>query len=288
MTPQAKPAVPQSFTFYQPSVPITLPKPIDELTREEIRALIAKRTSSQGYFVYAGAPSPQHAFAVCYAGHWKTWVSGDGLTTRIREHLDNHHHHEYREKCQQEGVTVPSLDLSLAGDNTSNLVFSQRLLAEYLAQWAAVDDQAMRVVERHEFRRILLLCSRAPNLRDSDIPHRKKLTTVTSELYNAEMTCIKHELNKALGFVSVTSDLWSDEKLHSFMTVTIHYINSLGHALYSVFEDANIIDKNGHITFDNASNNDTLMAELERAFIDKGHPFERKLNRIRWVPEIGA
>ncbi|CEL63598.1 hypothetical protein RSOLAG1IB_10886 [Rhizoctonia solani AG-1 IB] len=318
MTPQAKPAVPQSFTFYQPSVPITLPKPIDELTREEIRALIAKRpvdytqpnpdhdapgpskrqckpTDKSDAVVLpptiaatipvghgsATQQRPRRVACECWSfmtacetkeppvgisraelvatdiadlesrvfrlcrrpqpatrircllcwfllGHWKTWVSGDGLTTRIREHLDNHHHHEYREKCQQEGVTVPSLDLSLAGDNTSNLVFSQRLLAEYLAQWAAVDDQAMRVVERHEFRRILLLCSRAPNLRDSDIPHRKKLTTVTSELYNAEMTCIKHELNKALGFVSVTSDLWSDEKLHSFMTVTIHYINSLG------------------------------------------------------------
>ncbi|CEL51475.1 hypothetical protein RSOLAG1IB_00010 [Rhizoctonia solani AG-1 IB] len=44
MTPQPKPVVPQSFTFYQPSVPITLPKPIDELTREEIRAPIAKHS----------------------------------------------------------------------------------------------------------------------------------------------------------------------------------------------------------------------------------------------------
>ncbi|CAE6498419.1 unnamed protein product, partial [Rhizoctonia solani] len=197
-------------------------------------------------------------------GRWKTWVNGDGLTTRICEHLDNHHHDEYRDKCQQEGVTIPSLGLTSA-DNTSNLVFSPRLLAEYLAQWAALDDQAMSVVERHEFRRILLLCSRAPNLRDSDIPHRTKLTTVTTELYKAEMIRIKHELNKALGFVSVTSDLWSDEKLHSFMAVTVHYINSLGdlsehllafrqikgrhtgenvgHVLYSVFEDANLTDK---------------------------------------------
>ncbi|CAE7226610.1 unnamed protein product [Rhizoctonia solani] len=154
-----------------------------------------------------------------FFGRWKTWVNGDGLTTRIREHLDNYHHHEYRTKCQQEGITVPSLNLTPTNDTTSNVVFSSRLLAEYLAQWAALDDQPMSVVDRPEFRRILLLCSRAPNLRDSDIPHRTKLTTITAELYEAEMTRIKHELNKALGFVSVTSDLWSDGKLHSFMAV---------------------------------------------------------------------
>ncbi|CAE6451810.1 unnamed protein product, partial [Rhizoctonia solani] len=139
-------------------------------------------TLNRGFFANAGALSLYREFAVYYAGfffgRWKTWANGDGLTNRIREHLDNHHHHEYHDKCQQEGVTVPSLNLTSVDDNTSNLVFSPRLLAEYLAQWVAIDDQAMRVVERDEFRRILLLCSRAPNLRDSDIPHRTKLTTV--------------------------------------------------------------------------------------------------------------
>ncbi|CAE6344915.1 unnamed protein product [Rhizoctonia solani] len=241
-------------------------------------------------------------------GRWKTWVNNDGLTNRIREHLEKHHPQEYHDKCEQEGVTVPTLNFTSSEDDTSDLVFSPGLLAEYLAQWAAIDDQAMRVVDRYEFRRVLLLCSRAPNLRDSDIPHRTKLTTVTTELYEAEMTRIKNELNKTLGFVSVTSDLWSDEKLRSFMAVTVHYINSLGdlsehllafrriegrhtgvnvgHALYGIFEDANLIDRIGHITLDNASNNDTLMAELERAFIDKGHPLDRKLNRIRCFPHV--
>jgi hypothetical protein len=53
----------------------------------------------------------------------------------------------------------------------------------------------MSVVDRPELRKILLLCSRAPNLLNSDIPHRTKLTAVTTELYEAEMTRIKHELN---------------------------------------------------------------------------------------------
>ncbi|CAE7086893.1 unnamed protein product [Rhizoctonia solani] len=242
---------------------------------------------SQGYFAYVAALSPQHGSVVSYVG----------------SHLGAGKH-----GCRQEGVVVPTLNLMLADGDTADVVFSPRLLAEYLAQWAAIDDQAMSVVERYEFRRVLLLCSRAPRLRDSDIPHRTKLTTVTTELYEAEMTRIKHELNNALGFVSATSDLWSDDKLHSFMAVTIHYINSLGdlsehllafrrvhgrhtganigHELYCIFEDANLIDKMGYITLDNASNNDTLMAELERAFIDKGHPLDRKFNRIRCFPHV--
>ncbi|CUA69010.1 hypothetical protein RSOLAG22IIIB_13906 [Rhizoctonia solani] len=237
-------------------------------------------------------------------GAWKTWANGDGVTNRLREHLDKHHMDEYCAKCHEEGVVVPALDSELARIADSLPAYTNWRLVEYLAQWVAVDDQAMSVIDRKEFRRVILYASQSPEpLHESDIPHRTKLTAVTSELYQEEMARIKTELAKTLGKVSVTSDLWSDNQLHSFMVVTLHYINSMGdlaehlyafrrirgshtganvgRVLYSVLEDAGIANKIGHITLDNASSNDTLMAELETTFNDKRSSFERKLNRIR-------
>ncbi|KAH7335765.1 hypothetical protein B0J17DRAFT_630001 [Rhizoctonia solani] len=74
-------------------------------------------------------------------GCWKTWGNNDGLITRICEHLDKNHPTKYHDKCHQEGVIVPTLNSVLTDNNTSDLVFLPQLLAEYLAQWAAIDDQ---------------------------------------------------------------------------------------------------------------------------------------------------
>ncbi|CAE6365245.1 unnamed protein product [Rhizoctonia solani] len=216
---------------------------------------------------------------------------------------------DYRDKCHEEGVTIPGVSYELSRLADSGPAYSNRGLEEHIAQWTAVDDQAMSVVDRKEFRRTILFASQAPQpLCESDIPHRTKLTKVSSELYREEMTRIKQELAKTLGRVSVTSDLWSDDQLHSFMAVTLHYINSLGdlaehlyafrrvrgshtgvnvgRILFGILEDADLVGKIGHVTLDNASNNDTLMAELEVAFNDKHSPFEKKLNRVRCFPHV--
>ncbi|CAE6490061.1 unnamed protein product [Rhizoctonia solani] len=334
VTPQPKAIVPRSFTFYQPSTPIILPKPIDELTREEIRAIIAKHSplvsESSKRPIDSADPNPDQnapgpskrqckptdksdavvlpptigatipvgrdgstqqrprrvacecwnfmtaceteeppvgtpraeliaadiadlesrVFRLCRRpqsatrircllcwilfGRWKTWVNSDGLTTRIREHLDNHHHHEYRDKCQQEEVTVPSLDPSLADDNTSNLVFSPRLLAEYLAQWAAVDDQAMRVVERYEFRRILLLCSRAPNLRDSgSIEFWKAHRNVFPLLYQIAMNVLPVRASSASSERAFSSSKLScTRERNNISAEHMEYLQVLKHSLH--------------------------------------------------------
>lgn len=39
------------------------------------------------------------------------------------------------------------------------------------------------------------------------------------------------------------------------------------------------------ITLDNASNNDTLMAQLEEYMVSKGMDFDRHGNRLRYVPK---
>ena len=39
----------------------------------------------------------------------------------------------------------------------------------------------------------------------------------------------------------------------------------------------------GQITMDNASNNNTMMEELEKIFRRRGIPFDRDGNRIRYI-----
>jgi hypothetical protein len=79
-----------------------------------------------------------------------------------------------------------------------------------------------------------------------------------------------------------------------------HTGSNIGQALFSIFDDAGITHKVGsfqplhpfcrshtihwqigHITLDNASNNNTLMAELEAALMEQGQVFGRHFNRIR-------
>ncbi|QRV87948.1 hAT family dimerization protein [Ceratobasidium sp. AG-Ba] len=168
---------------------------------------------------------------------------------------------------------------------------------------------AMNVVESKEFRQLLVLASEAPKLTDDDIPHRKKITKTIGELYIAEKERIKHALKNARGQISITSDLWSDGNLRAFMAVTAHYINqkgylaehliafrrikghhtgvNMGQVFFSILEEFEIVEKLGYITLDNASSNDTLMAELERVFQERGLiAFGRTLNRIRCFPHV--
>ncbi|QRW00609.1 hAT family dimerization protein [Ceratobasidium sp. AG-Ba] len=238
------------------------------------------------------------------SGIWRTWKNRDGGTTgRIREHMQKCHAEEFLPK-----VSYSPVHLAIKGD-TAKMEYSPRSFSECLARWMAVDDQAMNVVESKEFRQLLVLASQAPKLTDDDIPHRKKITKTIGELYIAEKERIKHALKNARGQISITSDLWSDGNLRAFMAVTAHYINqegylaehliafrrikghhtgvNMGQVFFSILEEFEIVEKLGYITLDNASSNDTLMAELERVFQERGLiAFGRTLNRIRCFPHV--
>ncbi|CAE6443976.1 unnamed protein product, partial [Rhizoctonia solani] len=292
-------------------VPCDSEKPPNDVPREEILASDAQHLESKPFKDFRRPKTERVRCPFCFRdlGEWHTWLLGKGgVTGRIREHMHNRHPDDYRERCIKGGVNPLGVNLEDPKDIDFDIEYSPALLAERIAQLVAVNDLALRVVESREFRRVIALCGRAPSVPDRDIPHRSKLTKTIGELYRTEIDQMKVDLNNALGLVSATSDLWSDEKLRAFMAVTLHYINSeghlaehlfafrriegrhtganIGHELLSVFEEAGIINKIGHITLDNASNNNTLMASLESALAERGQRFGRDLNRIRCIPHI--
>ncbi|QRV97807.1 hAT family dimerization protein [Ceratobasidium sp. AG-Ba] len=258
------------------------------------------------------------------SGKWTTWTNqSGGVTGRIREHMQKKHSEEFLPRVQPAHISLH------AGIDYSGLEYLSETFAKSLAQWIAVDDQAMNVVECPEFRKLLVLASRAPNLQDTDIPHQTKTTKTINELYMEEKSRIKHDLEvytyqfdilfnvyslpnlqNACGRVSITSDLWGDPNLRSYMAVTAHYINhegylaehliafrrvrghhsgeNLGRILFAILNEFGLTNKKlGHITLDNASNNNTLMEELEIVFKQQGlFTFGRTLNRIRCFPHV--
>lgn len=129
----------------------------------------------------------------------------------------------------------------------------------------------------------------------------------------------------SLGRISLTTDLWSDPNLDSYMAVTAHFMMRdetsgcivfrthliafrfidgphsgahLGQEFLKITDDLEISNKVchippslvmirtqriqfGQITMDNASNNNTLMAEIESELRRRGIPFDRNGNRLR-------
>ncbi|KAH9964911.1 hypothetical protein BC827DRAFT_1086744, partial [Russula dissimulans] len=61
-------------------------------------------------------------------------------------------------------------------------------------------------------------------LEDTDIPHQKKILTLMTNEFDDEYQNLKNDLKESLGRVSLTSDLWSDINLRSFMAVTAHWL----------------------------------------------------------------
>jgi hypothetical protein len=116
----------------------------------------------------------------------------------------------------------------------------------------------------------------------------------------------------SLGRISLTSDLWSDSNLTSFMAVTLHWIalnedNTLGlktalggfrwikdkHSgeniaarFVEILVELDILDKIGAITMDNASNNDTAMESFTKHLKDRGIGYNPQHQRIRCFAHV--
>ncbi|KAH6902448.1 hypothetical protein BKA70DRAFT_1113001, partial [Coprinopsis sp. MPI-PUGE-AT-0042] len=59
---------------------------------------------------------------------------------------------------------------------------------------------------------------------DKDLPHRTAMTKMILDEHKRELERLREELHNAVGRISYTLDLWSDQNRSSFMAVTAHYI----------------------------------------------------------------
>jgi hypothetical protein len=132
-------------------------------------------------------------------------------------------------------------------------------------------------------------------MKSSDIPSSQTLRRRLDPHYLSQKERLKYELKTAASKLSLTMDCWTSKNQHSFLGITVHYIDSswtirsslldfvpvngphtgenLAACLFSVLEDFKISEKIVAITTDNASNNDTMLASLGDLLLAKGIVF---------------
>ncbi|KAJ3563636.1 hypothetical protein NP233_g8817 [Leucocoprinus birnbaumii] len=194
--------------------------------------------------------------------------------------------------------------------------FSKEAFLSALQEFVVSTNSALHMLEHPKFRALLLLLRQ--DLEDSEIPHRNFLRNRIMASFDEFLVHVKAELEKTLGKVSLTTDIWTDPNLTPYIGVTAHWIDvqhfnspagprcllsmkarvigfrcipghhtgdHLAQALRFIVDRINITSKMGWTTMDNASNNDACMESFSQSL----HPrivFDPTEQRIRCFPHV--
>ncbi|EUC67677.1 hAT family dimerization protein [Rhizoctonia solani AG-3 Rhs1AP] len=251
---------------------------------------------------------------ICLVFHdkWHTWSNTNGgATDAPRAHIKKNFPHKYIASCQRIGYQLrDKADLKSCSLEVISDEITQDTTARYIAELVAEQDLAFNIVTSSTFRRLLCYVGQG-NITAEDIPERRIVEQAAADLSREEKDRIKLDLKNCEGRVSITSDLWSDHMDRSFMAVTGHYKKkmegkdtlvvellafrvvegmhsgvNLGAILFGILSEYEILGKLGTITLDNASNNDTMMEQLEFLMHEAGYSFDHEGNRVRCFPHI--
>ncbi|KAF5367905.1 hypothetical protein D9757_011237 [Collybiopsis confluens] len=192
---------------------------------------------------------------------------------------------EYRTKYITEGhlESNPEVD-------TDAPVYSKEAMVDAIMYHIIADDESIEVIESPFFR--TLIRTLRNDLKDSDIPKADSMRQRIEEALEEYLDKLKQEIHDtAEGDVQCTDDIWTDSRLRPFLAVTGHWIQAIKVKTLAGIETTELvyrsdligfclglINKIGHITSDNASNNDTFMSELANMLADEGRVTE-------WNPE---
>ncbi|KAF7334741.1 HAT family dimerization domain-containing protein [Mycena sanguinolenta] len=248
-----------------------------------------------------------------YEHHLEAWVEGcDQLKIPITAKEAAPHVEQYRiRKNQKTGST------STQEPGKKRTKFSQEAFVDAIVEWIVSDDQSINVAENQQLRNIFLMLR--SELKDSDIPHRTKIRQRVMEIWDEHLDKLESEMAAAIGKISTTMDLWTDQKKRPFMAVTGHWLEAtlvdtpsgpqyvlklrtdligflrvpgnhdgehLATAFLYIIDRIGITSKLGWVTLDNASNNDTFMTWLEIELQKRKIPFRKLHRRIRCFPHI--
>ncbi|KEP45954.1 hAT family dimerization protein [Rhizoctonia solani 123E] len=241
-------------------------------------------------------------------GIWKVWKNNlnGGSAKHIRAHLIKEHRSAYLAMCEQIHYAPPSASVKACDDEVNEPLTSEGIL-RHLTEWFAEDDISFNMVSHHGFRRFVNYIGQG-KVTAKDLPDRHTIATKAATLAVEAKERIKNEIKHARGKVSCTTDLWTDDSQRAFMCITAHFHDAhrrqvnrliafrviegshtggrLAENFFEVMEEFGIVQKLGWITMDNASNNDSMMAQLEEYMVTRGMDFDRHGNRLRCFPHV--
>jgi hypothetical protein len=223
--------------------------------------------------------------------------------SNIKRHITSHH----EELAEKLGLYSHA---PIDGIPVSHAPFNLELWIENLITWIIADDQALSVVDSPEFRDMLQ--SLYTSLPETNIPHCTMIHDRILKRYKQDRDELRKKLKESIGRVSLTSGLWSNRSMRSFMAITLHWIcctkegelklmtalggfcfvknkhdgRNIAQHLVNVLTELYILDRIGGITLDNASNNDSAMAELEDYFEECGLKYNAKQQQVRCVSHV--
>ncbi|KAJ3004761.1 hypothetical protein NUW54_g4661 [Trametes sanguinea] len=189
--------------------------------------------------------------------------------------------------------------------------WDQAVFTELLAEWIAACDQPFDAVEKPEFIKLLQFVHHRPTrLAVPSATTIKRRISEMSDDYVQELILL---LKGLPGKVSLSLDAWSSSNGYAFLAIVMHYVTNdwqLGtqsttliplqesesaseHAIggenmadvvWRTMAMYGITDRVLAINCDNATSNDTLLAEIEHRCNEVGIPFSATNARMRCVP----
>ncbi|KAI6041974.1 hypothetical protein EDC04DRAFT_2601279 [Pisolithus marmoratus] len=224
----------------------------------------------------------EESLSLCNIWQHSYSYSVKSSTTTCRGHLDSQHLLVYLNKMEENNWPVKSKYL-MAGSLSGKLPkFSIQGLHEFLVDFIVSDNQ------------------------DTDIPHHTKTHKLVLQHWGECFMQLRVELKRAIGAVSFTADIWSADKLDSYLVMMAHWIRhelgsvqscsgqlamkatlitfhclptshmgeEIAKAILHLIDCAEIlVEKISHFTMDNATNNDTAMAAFTQT-LQEEHEFD--------------
>ncbi|TFY54786.1 hypothetical protein EVJ58_g8652, partial [Rhodofomes roseus] len=147
-----------------------------------------------------------------------------------------------------------------------------------------------------EFHDLMMLMR--PDMKQEDIPHRTKMTSLVQAAFEEHYKELKVELKGAVGNISFTADVWDSGKRQAFLAITAHWVvqvpgpegtsvlvmksallafkrikghhqgETLGQVLFEVLKHMDILAHIGKFTTDGGSNNKMMLTKLKKELLE--------------------
>ncbi|CAE7091420.1 unnamed protein product [Rhizoctonia solani] len=179
-------------------------------------------------------------------------------------------------------------ELESRGLETISEEITSEGIARYIAELVAEQDLPFNIVHAPTFRRLLCYVGQS-NITARDIPERRVIRQAASELSRQEKEQIKYNLRKITGHYEKKvdgKDILVVDLLAFRMVEGVHTGINLGSILFGILSEYQILGKIGTIMLDNASNNNTMMEQLEALMWEAGYIFDKEGSRVRCFPHI--
>ncbi|KAJ3557704.1 hypothetical protein NP233_g11674 [Leucocoprinus birnbaumii] len=311
----------QSFSLSQPS----------PLTEPGIHAALAQIVEDSSEDSDSGEQEASVEIREKKPGHsLKSYAPSTSISI-LRRHLANCHTARWAQELRRLDLNAGGKEAAVVDDywvqhgDASRLAtssgmdhprFTKEEFYNALQEFVVLTNSALHLLEHPKFRALLMLLRE--DLEDSDIPHRNFLRSCILVTWHEFLAEIKTEVEKSLGKVSLTADIWTDENLTPFIGVTAHRIevqeintaagiryllsmrnfvigfhcvpgrhtgDHLAQALQFIIDRINLTPRMGWVTMDNATNNDSCMESFSCS-LQPQTVFDPTERHIRCFPHI--